>query len=58
MRILKKYQPDEFYNLAAQSHVRVSFETPEETANIVAMGTLKLLEAIVNFNRDIKFYVF
>ena len=55
-RLLKEYNPDEVYNLAAQSHVRVSFETPEETANIVAMGTLKLLEAIVNFNRDIKFY--
>ena len=42
-RILQQYQPDEIYNLAAQSHVRVSFETPEETANAVAMGTLRLI---------------
>tara|TARA_R110002020_G_C16293707_1_gene772624 strand:+ start:11 stop:988 length:978 start_codon:yes stop_codon:yes gene_type:complete len=55
-RLLKEYNPDEIYNLAAQSHVKVSFETPEETANIVAMGTLKLLEAIVNYNADIRFY--
>jgi len=55
-RLLKEYEPDEVYNLAAQSHVRVSFETPEETANIVAMGTLKLLEAIININPDIKLY--
>ena len=55
-RLLKEHEPDEVYNLAAQSHVRVSFETPEETANIVAMGTLKLLEAIININPDIKLY--
>lgn len=55
-RLLKEYDPDEVYNLAAQSHVKVSFETPEETANIVAMGTLKLLEAIVNYNADIRLY--
>ena len=47
-RLLQTYQPDEIYNLAAQSHVRVSFETPQETAEIVAMGTLKLLEAVRN----------
>lgn len=47
-RILMDYQPDEIYNLAAQSHVRVSFDTPEETADIVAMGTLRLLEAVRN----------
>ena len=47
-RILMKYQPDEIYNLAAQSHVKVSFETPAETAEAVAMGTLKLLEAVRN----------
>ena len=55
-RILQEHQPDEIYNLAAQSHVRVSFETPEETANAVAMGTLRLLEAIRNVCPDTKFY--
>lgn len=45
-RILEKIQPDEVYNLAAQSHVRVSFDQPEYTADIVAMGTLRLLEAL------------
>lgn len=47
-RILSRHQPVEIYNLAAQSHVRVSFDTPEETAEIVAMGTLRLLEAVRN----------
>ena len=47
-RILLKWQPDEIYNLAAQSHVRVSFITPEETAEFVGMGTLRLLEAMRN----------
>lgn len=42
-RILTKWKPDEVYNLAAQSHVRVSFDVPEETLDVVAMGTLKLL---------------
>jgi len=55
-RVLQKYQPDEIYNLAAQSHVRVSFETPEETAEIVAMGTLRLLEATRNVCPDAKVY--
>ncbi|MDL1969867.1 MAG: GDP-mannose 4,6-dehydratase [Candidatus Desulfofervidaceae bacterium] len=45
-RILEKVQPDEIYNLAAQSHVRISFEVPEFTADIVGLGTLRLLEAI------------
>jgi GDPmannose 4,6-dehydratase len=45
-RILEKVQPDEVYNLAAQSHVRVSFDQPEYTADIVGLGTLRLLEAI------------
>jgi GDPmannose 4,6-dehydratase len=45
-RILHQVQPDEIYNLGAQSHVRVSFDVPEYTASIVAMGTLRLLEAI------------
>ena len=55
-RLLMQYKPDEVYNLAAQSHVRVSFETPEETAEAVGMGTLRLLEAIRNVNPEIKFY--
>ncbi len=45
-RVLEKVQPHEVYNLAAQSHVRVSFEIPEYTGEIVAMGTLRLLEAL------------
>lgn len=46
LHIVEKVQPDEIYNLAAQSHVKVSFEAPEYTANTNAMGTLRLLEAI------------
>jgi GDPmannose 4,6-dehydratase len=46
IRIVQEVQPDEIYNLAAQSHVQVSFETPEYTANSDAVGTLRLLEAI------------
>jgi GDPmannose 4,6-dehydratase len=46
IRIIQEVQPDEIYNLAAQSHVMVSFETPEYTANADAIGTLRLLEAI------------
>ncbi len=46
IRIIQEVQPDEIYNLAAQSHVMVSFETPEYTANADALGTLRLLEAI------------
>ena len=46
IRLLQEIQPDEIYNLAAQSHVKVSFETPEYTANADALGTLRLLEAI------------
>ena len=44
--LIKKIEPDEIYNLAAQSHVKVSFEIPENTANIVALGPLKILEAV------------
>ena len=55
-RMLLKYKPDEIYNLAAQSHVRVSFDTPEETAEIVAVGTLKLLEAARNVCPYARFY--
>ena len=51
-------QPDEIYNIAAQSHVAVSFETPEYTANVDAMGTLRLLEAIriLGLEKKTKFY--
>jgi len=55
-RLLIKHQPSEIYNLAAQSHVRVSFETPEETSDFVAMGTLRLLGAMKNICPKAKFY--
>ena len=54
--LLQQYKPDEFYNLAAQSHVKVSFETPEETVATIAMGTLRILEAIRHIDPTIKFY--
>ena len=46
IRIIKDIQPDEIYNLGAQSHVKVSFESPEYTANSDALGTLRILEAL------------
>jgi GDPmannose 4,6-dehydratase len=46
LRVIQKVQPDEIYNLAAQSHVAVSFEEPEFTANADALGALRVLEAI------------
>jgi GDPmannose 4,6-dehydratase len=55
-RLLNKYKPCEIYNLGAQSHVRVSFEVPEETVATIAMGTLRILEAIRNTDPSIKFY--
>ncbi len=55
-RLLVKYRPQEFYNLAAQSHVRVSFEIPENTVDGIAMGTLRILEAIRNTLPNCKFY--
>ena len=57
-RILKEVQPCEVYNLAAQSHVAVSFESPEYTADIDALGTLRLLEAIrfLGMGKSVKFY--
>ena len=54
--IIKKVKPDEIYNLAAQSHVAVSFEIPEYTTNVDALGTLRVLESIVRINKKIKFY--
>ena len=58
IRIVQETQPDEIYNLAAQSHVQVSFETPEYTANSDAVGTLRLLEAIriLGMTDRVKFY--
>lgn len=58
IRIVQETQPDEIYNLAAQSHVKVSFETPEYTANADAIGTLRLLEAIriCGLTEKTKFY--
>ena len=55
-RLLITHRPDEIYNLAAQSHVRVSFDTPEETVDFVGMGTLRLLEAMRNVCPQAKFY--
>lgn len=52
LNILKKWPPDEIYNLAAQSHVAVSFETPEYTATVDALGTLKILESVRILNLD------
>jgi len=54
--ILRTVRPDEIYNLAAQSHVRVSFDIPEYTSDSVALGTLRLLEAIRQENMEITFY--
>lgn len=58
IRIIQETQPDEIYNLAAQSHVKVSFETPEYTANSDALGTLRILEAIriLGLEKKTKFY--
>ena len=58
IRIVQQVQPDEIYNLAAQSHVAVSFETPEYTANADAIGTLRLLEAIriLGLQKKTRFY--
>jgi GDPmannose 4,6-dehydratase len=57
-RILKQVQPDEVYNLGAQSHVAVSFDSPEYTADVDAMGTLRLLEAIrfLGLEKKTRFY--
>ena len=55
-RLLKEYKPDEIYNLAAQSHVRVSFEVPESTTDAIAMGTMRLLEATRHIVPSARFY--
>ena len=55
-RLLNTYSPSEFYNLAAQSHVRVSFDIPEHTVDGIVMGTLRILEAIRNTLPNCKFY--
>ena len=58
IRLVQETQPSEIYNLAAQSHVQVSFETPEYTANADALGTLRLLEAIriLRLDKSVRFY--
>jgi len=58
IRLIREVQPDEIYNLAAQSHVHVSFETPEYTANADGIGVLRLLEAlrILNIEKRVRFY--
>ena len=58
MSILKKYKPSEIYNLAAQSHVKVSFETPEYTAMVDGLGTLKILESVrlLGMEKETKIY--
>ena len=58
LNVIRKVKPNEIYNLAAQSHVQVSFETPEYTANADALGTLRILEAIktLNLTKKVKFY--
>ena len=58
VRIIQQTQPDEIYNLGAQSHVAVSFESPEYTADVDAMGTLRILEAIriLGLEKKTRFY--
>ena len=58
LKIIKKIKPNEIYNLAAQSHVGVSFEVPEYTANVDAIGTLRILDSIktLGFEKKTKYY--
>ena len=56
-KLINRIKPDEIYHLAAMSHVRVSFDMPEYTANTDALGTLRILEAIKNSGQPIKFYM-
>jgi GDPmannose 4,6-dehydratase len=55
-RVLQRVRPDEVYNLGAQSHVQVSFEVPEYTAEVTAVGAVRLLDAIRDFNPEARFY--
>lgn len=55
-KIVREVNPDEVYNLGAQSHVRVSFDLPEYTSNVVALGTVRVLEAVRNYCPNAKFY--
>lgn len=55
-RIVREVLPDEIYHLAAQSHVKISFDIPEYTADVDGVGTLRLLEAVRSFNESAKFY--
>ena len=55
-RILKEVAPDEVYNLGAQSHVRISFDTPVGTSEVVGIGAIRLLEAVKNLCPEVKFY--
>lgn len=56
LRLIMEYKPDEVYNLAAQSHVRVSFDVPENTVDGIVMGTLRLLNVIKEVSPETKFY--
>ena len=58
INLIRKVKPNEIYNLSAQSHVAVSFQIPEYTANVDALGCLRILEAIksLNLTKKIKFY--
>src|SRR5260370_9816986 len=58
LRVIQTVQPNEIYNLAAQSHVAVSFESPEYTANVDALGALRILDAIhtLSMTKDVRFY--
>lgn len=56
IRVIQEIQPDEIYNLAAQSHVRISFDQPIYTVNVTGLGTLNLLESVKLINKNIKIY--
>jgi len=55
-RVVKMYNPDEFYNLGAQSHVRVSFDNPEYTMDVTGLGAMRCLEAIKNYSPHARYY--
>ena len=55
-KALEEFNPDEVYNLAAQSFVKESWLTPENTSNITGLGCLRILEAIRNYNKSVKFF--